>query len=391
MDQEEGKVGEPSEQELKEFGATIQRLLEQHDLSTAESYRMFAAVLNDEQPELQQGAFLAALVAKGETAAEIIGAWQAIWEMDTVRVDIDRTGPIVENSGTGMDTLKTFNVSSAAAIVASACGATLARHGARALTSFCGTVDILESLGVDVECDLHRVEESIRQEGIGLFNGMSAKVHPGGLGRILSQIRFGTTFNIAASLANPAQPTHGVRGVYSESLVPTVSDIMAAIGYSRGMVVFGQADGHAGGMDELSVCGPTTVCEFSGQSAKTSYTLRPEDVGLQTIPFDEIAATGDLIAERRRFLGVLTGKGYQGCIDFTCLNAGAALYIGEKAETVTKGVGMAKEAIASGAAIAKLQRWVAVQSGNPEQSLARLHSELRTALGPDAATYFISV
>ncbi|MBM9535710.1 hypothetical protein [Desulfobulbus alkaliphilus] len=143
--------------------------------------------------------------------------------------------------------------------------------------------------------------------------------------------------------------------------------------------------GPAGGMDELSICDPSTVHEFSGQSTKTAYTLRPEDVGLRPLPFEHIAATSNLTTERRRFLGVLTGRGYQGCIDFTCLNAEAALYIGEKAESITKGVNMAKEAIASGAAIAKLQRWVAVQSDDPEQSLARLRSELRTALGPAAA------
>jgi anthranilate phosphoribosyltransferase len=273
--------------------------------------------------------------------------------------------------------LKTFNVSSAAAIVASACGAKMARHGARALSSFCGTVDILESVGLDVDCDVQIVEESIRQEGIGLFNGMSAKVHPGGLGRILSQIRFGTTLNIAASLANPARPTHGLRGVYSESLVAPVSYIMASIGYVRGMVVHGRADGHDGGMDELSVCGESVVHEFSGSAIKDSYTLRPEDVGLNTIPFAEIATTGDLQTERDRFLKVLTGKGCQGCIDFTCLNAGATLYIGERAGSIGEGVRMARDAISSGAAIAKLKRWVSIQNADPDRGLDCFEKHLR--------------
>jgi len=211
-----------NDESVRSFGAAVQRLIGRQNLSLDEAYRLFCDVLGNRQPDLQQGAFLAALTSKGETAEEIVGAWRAICEMDTVSARVDAEGPIVENSGTGMDTLKTFNVSSAAAIVASACGVRMARHGARALSSRCGTVDLLEALGLDVDCDIRIIENSICQEGIGLFNGMSAKVHPGGLGRILSQIRFGTTLNIAASLANPARPTHGLRGVYAESLVAPV-------------------------------------------------------------------------------------------------------------------------------------------------------------------------
>ena len=114
-----------------------------------------------------------------------------------------------------MDTLKTFNVSSAAAIVAAAQGARVARHGARALTSSCGAVDILRPSAWTWTATSATVERSIDLAGIGIFNGMSPAVHPGGLGRILSQIRFGSTLNIAASLANPVRPTHGVRGVYA--------------------------------------------------------------------------------------------------------------------------------------------------------------------------------
>jgi len=366
-----------AESNLKAFGANIQRLLNKQNLSTAETYAMFREVLANTQPDLQQGAFLAALVAKGETSDEIVGAWQAIFELDTVTAELDNATPIIENSGTGMDSLKTFNVSSAAAIVAAACNARIARHGARALTSLCGTVDILESVGIDVECDVDLVAHSIRQEGIGLFNGMSAKVHPGGLGRILSQIRFGTTLNIAASLANPARPTHGLRGVYSETLLAPVCQVMAAVGYVRGMVVHGKVNAASGGMDELSVCGASIVHEFNGTMAPTTYTLHPEDVGLQTFAFAEIAAGKDLAAERCRFLNVLAGKEHHACIDFTCLNAGATLYVGGHAVSISDGVQMARHAIGSGAAIAKLRRWVAVQNTDPERSCANLEAELQ--------------
>ncbi|WP_339136970.1 MAG: hypothetical protein WGN25_03410 [Candidatus Electrothrix sp. GW3-4] len=196
------------------------------------------------------------------------------------------------------------------------------------------------------------------------------------LSRILSQIRFGTTLNIAASLANPARPTHGLRGVYAESLLKPVAEVMASIGYQRGLVVHGKADGQEGGMDELSVCGPSTVCEFSDNGEREEYSLAPEDVGLKTVPFGEIATTGDLDKERRRFLSVLAGKGEQGCVDFTCLNAGATLYAGGRAEGIREGVQLASEAIADGSALAKLKGWVAVQSNDGTDAAAHLAEEL---------------
>ena len=297
--------------------------------------------------------------------------------------DYGRKGKFVcltmEDSGTGMDTLKTFNVSSAAAIVAAACGVPMARHGARALTSFCGTVDILESMGLDVECDVDTVTKSIKQEGIGLFNGMSPKVHPVALGRILSQIRFGSTLNIAASLANPARPTHCVRGVYSEDLVGKVSQVLPEIGYQRGMVVYGKDDRVDGGMDELSITGESVVQEFSGDEIKDSYTLRPEDVGLKTAPFEEIAATGNLAQESSRFIKVLAGMNYSSCVDFTCLNAAVILYVADQAESIREGVDRSKEAIENGSALKKLIAWVAAQNTKSDKGLQQLEHQLAAA------------
>ena len=199
---------------VRDFGWNIQRLINGEHLSREESLAMFRAVLLDRQPELQQGAFLTALVAKGETPQEIAGAWQAIDEVDTIHTTAEFAAPLVENSGTGMDRLKTFNVSSVAAVIAAANGVTIARHGARALTSRCGAVDVLEAVGVNVECDVPAVERSIQRAGIGLFNGMSARVHPRALFRILSQIRFGSTLNIAASLASRPPSARATRRLF---------------------------------------------------------------------------------------------------------------------------------------------------------------------------------
>ena len=203
-------------QRERAFGAIITRLIQNDNLTRTEARDAFTTVLNNQTTDMQQGAFLAALTAKGETRQEVAGAWEAIYDLDTTKVHIDDNLKLAENSGTGMDTFKTFNISTAASIIAASGGIRMARHGARAITTVCGTVDVAEALGVDIECDADVVAESIEKVGIGLFNGMSPRTHPKALGRILSKTFFGTTLNIAASLANPVLPKMGLRGVYAK-------------------------------------------------------------------------------------------------------------------------------------------------------------------------------
>lgn len=368
-----------SEEALKAFGAQIQRLINKEDLTEQETFSMFREILTNKQPDLQQGAFLSALVSKGETAEEVAGAWKAIVEFDTVSISSNLPQPLFENSGTGMDSLKTFNVSTAAAIVAAACGVNMARHGARALTSFCGTVDILESLGLDIECDVNIVEKSITQTGIGLFNGMSPKIHPSALGRILSQIRFGSTLNIAASLANPARPTLGLRGVYRPDMVNLAASIMPQVGFERGMVVHGRDNHLSGGMDEISITGSTILHEFDSSECVSTSVLNPEDVGLKTARFSEIATTDDLDKESVRFLQVIAGKGHQACIDFTVINAAAILYLSDCTQSIAEGVHLCREAIINGSALEKLRSWINIQNTNPQTGIAIFESQLKKA------------
>lgn len=362
-----------TEIELKSFGAVIQRLINGESLSKQETYDSFAMILKNQQPELQQGAFLAALAAKGETAEEIAGVWQAVMEFDTVVADIDVAAPLIENSGTGMDSLKTFNVSSAAGIVASACGAKLARHGARALTSKRGAIDILESVGVDVDCDVATVAKSIEEVGIGVFNGMSPEVHPNGLGRILSQIRFGSTLNIAASLANPARPTVALRGLHNERMLDLVADVMKEIGYTRAIVVHGKDDKYDGGMDEISITGKTMMRTFGMDDADIKD-FRPEDVGLKTASYEDVAALDDDETATNRFIRVLAGAEHEACVDFTCLNSAGIMLAAGMVESMTDGVKRSRESIENGAAINKLQNWVSIQSRDKQSALDRFQN-----------------
>jgi len=356
---------------LINFGLKIQKLINKEDLTREECYEMFKQVLCNMQPDLHQGAFLAALTSKGETFKEIAGAWQAIIDYDTAILNYDLGNPVVENSGTGMDQLKTFNISSAAAIVAAAADVRIARHGARALTSSCGTVDILESIGLDVECELDLVKKSIIETNIGLFNGMSNKIHQNSLARILSQIRFGSTLNIAASLASPYQATHALRGVYSDIIINNVSDIMQEIGYQRGLIVHGKDNNNEKGMDELSTIGVSTIHEFFPDGKTELYKIAPEDVGIKRTKFDKIAAINDINDESTRFLEIISGKKHNECIDIISLNSGAILYLADKAKDIKEGINISKDIIESGKALKKLTHWICTQSDSQKNGIKK--------------------
>lgn len=361
-----------TDESLKEFGWNIQKLIDKKDLTRHESYRMFCEVLNDRQPDLQQGAFLAALGAKGETPREIAGAWEAIFELDTRKVEGEFKAPLVENSGTGMDHLKTFNVSTAASIIAAAGGAVMARHGSRALTSKCGTVDLLEAVGVNVDCEVEQAADSIRKTGIGIFNGMSSKVHPQALGRILSQIRFGSILNIAASLASPCKPTHALRGVYSEPVIAKVAEVMKEIGYRKAMVVHGYDGDREFGMDELSTIGESVVKEFTHDGRENDFVFAPEDVGLSRRKFEDIAAGDDVRGEAVRFMKVIAGRAHHACIDFACLNAGAIFYLTGEVDSIKAGIEKSRSIVQSGAALKKLAEWTTVQGDSEKHGVLRL-------------------
>ncbi|ACZ61306.1 anthranilate phosphoribosyltransferase [Dehalococcoides mccartyi] len=360
---------------VKNFGVVISRLISKENLSREEVKDCFSQIMRNEQPDLQQGAFMAALTAKGETAAEIAGVWEAIYEQDTIRVRPLVDKPVVDNCGTGMDSLKTFNISTTASIVAAAGGVVLAKHGARALSGSCGTIDMLESLGVDVETDVEIVKRSIETVGIGIFNGMSAKVHPQALFRILSQIRFGTTLNIAGSLANPALPHYAVRGVYSAELLQPVAEVMREIGYKRALVIYGSAPGGRG-MDELSNLGESHIAELCEDGQIIKYSLSPSDFGLTPCLTDEIVTSGDKQRETLRLLRILSGNDEGAAFEVVCLNAAPIFYIAGTVKSLQDGYAKAAEIIRSGAAIAKLRQWIEAQNTNPEAGIARLESLL---------------
>lgn len=367
------------EESLRYFGGNVDALIRGQSISRSDAREMFRQVLLNEQPDLQQGAFLAAITAKGATPEEIAGVWEAIYEIDTVKVRPEVDGPLVENCGTGMDAIKTFNISTAASIVAAADGIKMAKHGARAITSKCGAVDILEALGVDVECDVSLVKRSIEKAGIGIFNGMSGKVHPQALYRILSQIRFGTILNVAGSLANPALPTYGVRGVYSGEMVLPIARAMKEIGYKRAFVVHGSNADRSRGMDEISTLGETQVAELSEEGEIKKFTISARDLGIKRPDESAILHKADKRQEALRMLKILSGIEIGPRRDIICLNAAPVLYITGRAADLREGVEKAADILDSGRSVKKLRSWVAEQNADPGEHLERFDEMLSLA------------
>ncbi len=358
---------------FKKFGNSITALLSGKNLSRDKTRELFSEILNNEQSDIHQGAFLAAITAKGPCPNEIAGAWDAIYDIDTTKIQTKIKQPVVDNCGTGMDSFKTFNISTAAAIVAAAGGVYVARHGARAITSRCGTVDLCEALGVDVECPVETVKTSIEKTGIGLFNAMSPFVHPQALFRILSRMSFGSILNVAASLANPVMPEYGVRGVYAKDMIFPVIETMKEIGFKKAMVFYGSSGNGTEGMDELSPIAESWIAELSEDGDIEHYALSPKTLGIPypVTPVD-IAGGSDPETEAIRLLNVFTSKEKKSLYETICLNAAPIFYIAGKTFSITSGIEKSREIIDSGKAMDKLKKWVLTQHREPDTGKKQL-------------------
>lgn len=323
----------------------LQRLLDREDLRRDEVAALFGRIMDGELAESQIAALLIALAMKGETADEIAGAAEAM----RVRV---RTVPhaaegVIDTCGTGGDGRGTFNISTAAALVAAAAGATVAKHGNRAVSSRSGSSDLLAALGLPLEV---APETSGRQlEEIGIAFLFAPAHHPATRAVVPVRRALGvrTIFNLLGPLTNPAAARRQLIGVYARDRVEPVARVLAALGCEHALVVHG-----ADGLDEITTTTITHVAEVQRGTVVT-YELSPESAGVRrTAP--ETLAGGSPEENAARLLDVLAGQ-VGPITDIVALNAGAALYIGGKAASIAVGVEMARAVLASGAAHAKLQ------------------------------------
>jgi len=361
---------------LRGFGRAITEVAQGRRLSREETKEIYRQILLSEQPELQQGAFLAAHMAHAPTLEEIAGAWEAQMAYDVETIDPALPGPSADIVGTGSDYLKTINVSSGAAILAAAAGARVAKKGARAATGVSGASDIFEAYGVDLEAPLSQAARSLSQHGLCYLPG--EKFLRSGWGRLIRVMRFRTIFNLACPLLMPCRPTrHLVIGAYSAALARQLVHICREIGLVGVLGVYGRCDGFAAdqGMDEVSVCGPTLVVELR-QGKITEYTLEPEDLGLSRARYEDIAAKPTTQENAVALLRVLSSRGNGAAADFLVANAAAVLYLLDRAPTWPVAVEQARQTLAQGEAVNLLYRLVATQQRQPDCGLRILQGLL---------------
>ena len=335
----------------------IVKIVSKEDLTYDEAYTVMNEIMSGETSPTQNAAFLAALStksAKAETTDEIAGCAAAMRDHAT---KVDTGMDVMEIVGTGGDNAQSFNISTTSALVAAAGGAKIAKHGNRAASSNSGTADCLEALGVNIDQSPSRCVEMLREAGMCFFFAQKYHTSMKYVGAIRRELGFRTVFNILGPLTNPASPKMQLLGVYDAYLVEPLAQVLINLGVKRGMVVYGMDK-----LDEISLSSPTKICEIKDGWFK-SYFIKPEDFGFERCAKDDLkgGAPGD---NARITRDILSGKkGHQR--NAVLLNAGAALYIGGKADSIQSGIALAAELIDSGKALQTLERLIEA-SNRPE-------------------------
>ena len=332
----------------------IVKLVDKQDLSYNEAYAVINEIMSGETTATQNAAFLAALSTKSttaETTDEIAGCAAAMRDHAT---KCETGMEIFEIVGTGGDNANSFNISTTSALVAAAGGMKVAKHGNRAASSKCGTADCLEALGVNIQQDPEKCVELLKEVGMCFFFAQKYHTSMKYVGPIRKELGIRTVFNILGPLTNPGSPKMQLLGVYDGYLVQPLAQVLINLGVTRGMVVYGQDK-----LDEISLSAPTTVCEFKDGWMK-NYVIKPEDFGFERCTKADLV--GGLPEENAKITRAILGgeKGHKR--NAVLMNAGAALYIGGKAETLVDGIKLAAEIIDSGKALATLEKFIEVSN-----------------------------
>ena len=328
---------------MTDLQAFIERVTEGEELSQAEA-REASRLVFEEATEAQIGALLTALRARGETEAEIAGFAEGMREAART-IDPDRA-PLVDTCGTGGDDYDTINVSTTSAVVASAAGVPVAKHGNYSVSSSSGSADVLEELGVQVDAEPPAVEAAIEEDGIGFM--LAPVFHPAMKAVIGPRKELGmrTVFNVLGPLTNPAGADAQVVGVYDPDLVPVLARALARMDVERALVV------HGSGLDEIAIHDETTVAEVDGEEIE-EYTVEPADLGLERAKIETVAG-GSPEENAADLRAILEGEERGPKREIILANAGAAVYIAGEADSLEDGVEIVAEAIDSGAAAERL-------------------------------------
>lgn len=328
---------------------SIIKLSKKQNLSYEEAEAVMDEIMSGKATPVQMSAYLTALALKGETIEEITAS-AAGMRAHCIKLlhDMD----VLEIVGTGGDGSNSFNISTTASLVISAGGVPVAKHGNRAASSKSGAADVLEALGVKITISPEKSQELLKKIGICFLFAQNYHIAMKYVAPIRKELGIRTVFNILGPLSNPAGANMELMGVYDEALVKPLAQVMANLGVTRGMVVFGQDS-----LDEISMSAPTSVCEIKNGTF-TSYVLTPEQFGYERCTKEELQ--GGTPQENAKITrDILEGKEKGAKRHAVCLNAGAALYIAGKADTIEAGVKLAEQLIDSGAAKNKLEEFIA--------------------------------
>ncbi|MBQ7944584.1 MAG: anthranilate phosphoribosyltransferase [Lachnospiraceae bacterium] len=332
----------------------IVKIVNKEDLTYDEAYTVMNEIMSGETSPTQNAAFLAALStksARAETTDEIAGCATA---MRDHAIKVETGMDIFEIVGTGGDNAHSFNISTTSALVAAAGGMKVAKHGNRAASSKSGTADCLEALGVNIQQSPEKCIELLKEAGMCFFFAQKYHTSMKYVGAIRKELGFRTVFNILGPLTNPGSPKMQLLGVYDEYLVEPLAQVLINLGVRRGMVVYGQDK-----LDEISMSAPTTICEFQDGWFKT-YVITPEDFGFERCTKADLVG-GTPVENAEITLNILKGeKGPKR--NAVLMNAGAALYIGGKAESMKEGIALAAELIDSGKALETLEMLIKISN-----------------------------
>jgi anthranilate phosphoribosyltransferase len=327
-------------------------ILEGGDLTFDQAKELQDTIFQGQVTEVQIAAFLAAMRMKRATASEIAGLARSLRDHALpVNVDIDG---LIDTCGTGGAIVKTFNISTAAAIVAAGAGAYVAKHGNRGITSRCGSADVLEELGVNIDPGPETIAECIRQAHIGFM--FAPKFHPAMkfVQPIRKSLDFRTAFNILGPLANPAGASAQVIGVADGALLDRIAETLKLLGAKRAMVVHGQ------GMDEISTLGVTQIRQLDNGNI-TTIELNPADFGISGTSIDELKS-GDAITNAAIIRDILTGKDKGSRRDIVILNAAAAVIVAELADDFESAMNLAQASVDDGKASACLKKLIEISN-----------------------------
>lgn len=329
----------------------IVKIVDKQDLTYDEAYAVMNEIMSGETSPTQNAAFLAALSTKStkaETIDEIAGCAAAMRD-HAVKYAYDGTD-LLEIVGTGGDGAHSFNISTTAAFVAAAGGVKVAKHGNRAASSQSGTADCLEALGVNIQQEPQKCHALLETVGMCFFFAQKYHTSMKYVGAIRKELGIRTVFNILGPLTNPASPGMQLMGVYDESLVEPLAQVLMSLGVKRGMVVYGQDK-----LDEISLSAPTTICEFMDGTRKT-YTIVPEDFGMARCQKSDLV--GGTPEQNAAITKAVLGGEQGHRRNAVLLNAGAALYIAGKADTLQAGAALAAKVIDSGKALETLEAFI---------------------------------